>query len=140
MNLTTFFLTFLCLFFSNILCLEDGVAADHGVAADLATQTGTESGEESIETKPKPKPVKVKKIKKSTKDWDKLSENELEKKWEEGDDEQELEHEFERIQRIQAKKSQKVSTVLDSNDPAQISKLSLPLLPSASLTCPPSVS
>lgn len=69
------------------------------------------------------KPIKIKRNKKKTTDWNKLSENELEKEWEKGDDSVELEHEFERIQRIQAKKSKKMSNVLDSNDPAQIAKL-----------------
>lgn len=67
--------------------------------------------------------IKIKRKKKSTKDWDKLSENELEKDWEKGDESIELEHEFERIQKIQAKKSKKMSNILDSNDPAQIAKL-----------------
>jgi hypothetical protein len=119
MNLTTLFFTLHCLFFSSIFCFEDGGATNAAAAV-----SGTDAAvQENVEDLAKPKPVKVKKIKKSTKDWDKLSENDLEKNWEQGDDEQELEHEFERIQRIQAKKSQKVSTVLDSNDPAQISKL-----------------
>jgi hypothetical protein len=116
----SYLFTFLCfLFASNILC-SPAETPTSGVT--VADSSGTATDEKIVDEKPKAKPVKVKR-KKSTRDWDKLSENDLEKDWEKGDEEDELEHEFERIQRIQAKKSQKMSSVLDSNDPAQISKL-----------------
>jgi hypothetical protein len=118
---SSYLLTFLCfLFTSNVLCSPAETSTAAAALASDASATATTTTDE----KTKAQPVKVKRTKKkSTKDWDKISEGDLEKDWEKGDEEFELEHEFERIQRIQAKKSQKMSSVLDSNDPAQISKL-----------------
>ena len=112
---------------SHLLCSSPADPTDSSVTTASEEATGTSAGVGAVtgeDEKSKPKPVKVKRTKKkSTRDWDKLSENDLEKDWEQGDEEFELEHEFERIQKIQAKKSEKMSSVLDSNDPAQISKL-----------------
>lgn len=110
------YLIFLCLFVFSLVSI-----ADESSSATAAVETSSTKTADEMESAPKK--VKVKKTKKSTRDWDKISENDLEKDWEKGDDSFELEHEFERIQRIQAKKSQKMSSVLDSNDPAQIAKL-----------------
>ena len=48
----------------------------------------------------------------TAKDWGKVDMNDIEKEWEDGDDPEELEHEFERIQKIHASKAPKV----DMND------------------------
>ena len=73
------------------------------------------------------------KKKKNTKDWSKITENDLEKDWEDGDDEEELEHEYEHSQRIAKKVAErkekenqeqmKKMNMGDSNNPDNIQKM-----------------
>jgi len=72
-------------------------AADKAKAAKAAAKAA----------KNKPPPAK-KGAKKKTKDWSKISEADLEKAWEQGDEEEELTHEYDHSQKIIEKKKQQV--------------------------------
>ena len=74
----------------------------------------------------KEKQTKVRKKKsakkKSATDWNKLNINDMTEDWEVGDDEDELEHEYERIQRIAAEKAEKARKALKSGNQKKIKK------------------
>ena len=59
------------------------------------------ASEETSKVKTKTKKTSKKK---SSKDWNKLKFNDLEKEWEDGDEDEELENEYERSERIMARK------------------------------------
>jgi hypothetical protein len=52
--------------------------------------------------------------KKSIKDWNKVDPDTISKEWEEDDEPEELEHEYERIQRIQQEKQQSMKFDMNS--------------------------
>mmetsp|Transcript_2458 Transcript_2458/g.2583 ORF Transcript_2458/g.2583 Transcript_2458/m.2583 type:complete len:195 (-) Transcript_2458:259-843(-) len=62
------------------------------------------------------------KRKRTTKDWNKVDYNDVEKNWEEGDDPTELEHEYERIQKLQEMKA-KEGPKIDWNNKDEVKKL-----------------
>jgi hypothetical protein len=62
------------------------------------------------------KPKEVKKAPKKPVDWNKIDERKLDKEWEEGDEEDELEDEYEKIRKLQAEKQPKI----DMSDPDAI--------------------
>mmetsp|Transcript_15637 Transcript_15637/g.26064 ORF Transcript_15637/g.26064 Transcript_15637/m.26064 type:complete len:236 (-) Transcript_15637:64-771(-) len=66
---------------------------------------------------------KSKNKKKSSKDWNKIDVNAMSEDWEDGDDEDELEHEYERIQRIAKEKAARASKVLKSGNNKKIKKV-----------------
>ena len=47
--------------------------------------------------------------KRNIKDWNKVNENQMDKEWENGDDENELKHEFDRIKDMEKRKSREKS-------------------------------
>ncbi len=58
------------------------------------------------------------KKKKGTKDWNKVVIDDIEQEWEEDDEPEELEHEYERIQRITKERQKKVGKLdFDINSP-----------------------
>ena len=59
----------------------------------------------------------------SSQDWDSLKVEEMSADWEEGDDERELEHEYERTQRIAKEKAKKASKIMQSGKPKDFKKL-----------------
>lgn len=60
---------------------------------------------------------KPKKYKKTTKDWNKLNMDEVDKKWEGSDDPEELEHEFEHIRKVSEKVMRKKQLNIDFDNP-----------------------
>ena len=55
-------------------------------------------------------------------DWDSLKLEDMSADWEEGDDEKELEHEYERTQRIAKEKAKKASKIMQSGRPKDVKK------------------
>ena len=63
-----------------------------------------------------------KKTKKKSKDWSKINFNTLEKGWEDGDEEEELELEFDRTRKIGEKKMQQQGMQLNPDDPKSVKR------------------
>jgi len=61
--------------------------------------------------------------KKTTKDWSKVDFNDVEKEWEGGDEEEELEHEFERQRKLNEKKQKEMGIAFDGSDPTKLRKI-----------------
>lgn len=76
------------------------------------------------DTKEKTKKA-VKGKKRTTKDWSKVKFDNLEKDWEKGDSQEEIEHEYDNSQRILQKKKQEgdAGMSFDPNDPASIQRM-----------------
>jgi len=85
-------------------------ATKAAVAASLQGAPEAEGGGQKKKKGKKPKvstkPPKGKK--RNTKDWSKVKMNDLEKEWEEGDDEEEREHEYEHSQKVAKKMKDKM--------------------------------
>ena len=60
-----------------------------------------------------------KKYKKSTKDWNRLNMDDVDKKWEGSDDPEELEHEFEHIRKVSEKVMRKKQMNVDFDNPGK---------------------
>jgi hypothetical protein len=82
----------------------------------------TSSGPPKKQKKKREVKKKTSTKKKSSKDWSKINVDEMGQDWEDGDDEDELEHEFERIQRIAGEKAARASKVIKSGDKKKIKK------------------
>jgi len=98
---------------------EDEDEVDMEVREAAAKAAKKEKKKKALEEKKKLKSNK----KKSAKDWNSLNVEEMSTEWEDGDEDAELEHEFERIQRIAAEKSKKASKVLQSGRQKDIQKV-----------------
>ena len=89
------------------------------VAAEAEAQK-EEAEKDSAKTSDKKK-IKSKK-KKTSKDWSRLDVQEMSSDWEAGDEQEELEHEYDRIQRVAQKKQQKMKKKMDSGRPEDIKR------------------
>ena len=85
--------------------LEAAMAKADKEEEKAALQAKDKADDEVKAVKPK-EPIKKIGGKRSTKDWSKISESDLEKDWEKGDDEEELEHEYDHSQKVIEKKKQ----------------------------------
>jgi hypothetical protein len=129
----------LCLFVLAVSVLLVARAAPGDVASEevmqalnAAKQQSTPGGMPDLDTahepaaKQKPKKAKSNKKKsnkkKSAKDWSKIDLNDIGDEWEEGDEEAELEHEYDRIQRVATEKASRASRVLKTGNSKKIKK------------------
>lgn len=95
----------------------DTVGGDPVMSKDEAKQRAADSRAKYKEAQSNQK----RSIKKS-KDWNKINFNELEKGWEDGDEEDELELEFDRNRKIAAKKMQDNGLNFNPDDPESVKK------------------
>lgn len=86
---------FLCMgcYFSPTTAMETDVEV--ATDGEMGSLINDKDSPEAIEKKIKEEKVSKKKNKKATKDWSKIDFNAVEKSWEGGDDERELDHDFE---------------------------------------------
>ena len=96
-----------------LLCLL--LLAQVGVASATSDSTDNDGDKES-------KAKNSVKRKKKSKDWNKVDMQKLEKHWEDGDDEEELEHEYERDKKIAAKKAKDKGSAFNPNDPESVQR------------------
>lgn len=93
--------------------------------SEAATTEAGGSGGPAVTDAPKPEAVSTKPKpgrKRTTKDWSKVKLDDIEKSWQQGDAEEELEHEYEHSQRIAKKKagSGGLGPNIDINNPASV--------------------
>lgn len=121
----------LFIFMLCLVCvtLISHVANASEIEVDIAGDATSDSvNEDSASTETTSKPTKKTK-KKSSKDWNKVKFSDLEKEWEDGDEDEELENEYERSERIMARKQKENERKLkkrvpnfDPNNPGSVAE------------------